>query len=185
MLLEAKEAYYANKSVMSDAEFDALRRRLLDEGSTIALEGPRCSLRSKRVYSDAQVDYLRMTALRIPGVFLSCAGLFLIDDITGFKITQEIELPLPWGPLVLFGLVFPVLYKVSDLFTNGVLNKPLILKGQCPNCGEGQVSYFGDILTIKGNREENELKCESCKSDIKFVANDRQIELITAGPPPK
>ena len=33
-------------------------------------QGPRCSIRSKRVYSDTSVDYSKMLALNLPGVLL-------------------------------------------------------------------------------------------------------------------
>lgn len=46
--------------IMSDADFDALKARLKAEGSVVAVQGPRCSLRSRKVVSDASVDYLKL-----------------------------------------------------------------------------------------------------------------------------
>jgi hypothetical protein len=35
-----------------------------------AFQGPRCSIRSKSMYSDLSVDYLKMTLLNAPAVLL-------------------------------------------------------------------------------------------------------------------
>lgn len=51
--------------------------------SCCCLQGPRCSIRSKKMYSDATPDYLRMTALNLPAALLVLGFLFSIDDITG------------------------------------------------------------------------------------------------------
>jgi hypothetical protein len=59
----------------------------------LVLQGPRCSLRSKKMYSDAYPDYLRMTALNLPAALLVLGVLFSIDDITGMHA-------LLWGLLV-------------------------------------------------------------------------------------
>merc|ERR1712094_111998 len=69
--LEATEAYFAGKPVLSDA-FDALKQRLMEKGSKIALAGPRCSLRSQKVYSDLSVDYLKLTAINLPFSISRC-----------------------------------------------------------------------------------------------------------------
>lgn len=49
------------------------------------------------------------------------------------------------------------------------------LQGSCPNCGAGNSTYFGDILTVKGNRENNEVQCGDCKAKLKFDAGKRQV----------
>lgn len=52
-------------------------------GRILLRQGPRCSLRSKKMYSDAYPDYLRMTALNVPAALLVLGALFSVDDITG------------------------------------------------------------------------------------------------------
>ena len=47
--------------------------------------------------------------------------------------------------------------------------------GSCPNCGAANSTYFGDILTVKGNREKNEVQCGECKAKLKFDAGKRQV----------
>ncbi len=34
------------------------------------MQGPRCSIRTKNMYSDLEVDYLKMLLLNLPGVLL-------------------------------------------------------------------------------------------------------------------
>ncbi|XWS49854.1 hypothetical protein CRYUN_Cryun12cG0038900 [Craigia yunnanensis] len=46
--LEASMAYVSGNPIMSDEEFDHLKLRLKMEGSEIVVEGPRCSLRSRK-----------------------------------------------------------------------------------------------------------------------------------------
>ncbi len=67
----------------------------------VCAQGPRCSIRTQNMYSDAVPDYLRMLALNVPAALLVLGFVFAIDDITGFEITEAIELPPPYGPLLL------------------------------------------------------------------------------------
>ena len=56
--------------------------------------------------------------------------LFSVDDLTGFEITKLVELPDPWGIVVVWGLVLPLTYIVSSSLTNLVLRDFLILKAR-------------------------------------------------------
>jgi len=40
-------------------------------------------------------------ALNVPAVITVLGGIFAIDDLTGFEITEAIELPAPYGPILL------------------------------------------------------------------------------------
>ncbi len=68
--LEAQQAFNAGKPFMNDADYEALKRQLRQAGSFVTVQGPRCSLVSQAVYSDAEVDYLKMVALNIPPALL-------------------------------------------------------------------------------------------------------------------
>lgn len=173
--LEATMAYAAGKPILSDEEYDELKGSLKASGSIVAAQGPRCSIRSKRMYSDAVPDYLRMTALNLPAALLVLGALFSIDDITGFEVTSLIELPPPGGIIALWAVVLPALYLLSTSITNLVLRDGLILKGPCPNCGTDNYTYFGDIFTVAGNKGSNVLECSSCKADLTYDAAKRVI----------
>jgi len=40
----------------------------------VSLQGPRCSIRSKKMYSDITIDYIKMTLLNLPAVLLVTLG---------------------------------------------------------------------------------------------------------------
>ncbi|KAG6636907.1 hypothetical protein CIPAW_11G143200 [Carya illinoinensis] len=90
--LEASMAYVAGKPILTDEEYDQLKLRLKTEGSDIVVEGPRCSLRSRKVYSDLSVDYLKMLLLNVPATVVALGLFFFLDDLTGFEITYLLEL---------------------------------------------------------------------------------------------
>lgn len=173
--LEASMAYAKGNPIMSDEDFDALKAELRSRSSIVSAQGPRCSLRSKKMYSDAYPDYLRMTALNLPAALLVLGALFSIDDITGFEVTSLIELPPPGGIIALWAVVLPALYLLSTSITNLVLRDATILKGPCPNCGAENFTYFGDIFTVSGNRGSNVVECGNCKADLTYDLAKRMI----------
>ena len=73
--LEAQLGYNAGKPIMSDAEFDELKLRLRQANSVVTEQGPRCSIRTRKVMSDASVDYLKLTLLNLPAALLVRANL--------------------------------------------------------------------------------------------------------------
>ncbi|KAM3221348.1 hypothetical protein P3L10_020616 [Capsicum annuum] len=58
--LEASMAYVSENPILTDEEFDKLKLKLKMDGNEIMVKGPRCSLRSRKVYSDLYVYYLKM-----------------------------------------------------------------------------------------------------------------------------
>ena len=56
------------------------------------------------------------------------AALFSIDDLTGFQITNLVELPEPYGIIFLWGAVFPALFIFVASITNFIFKDNLILK---------------------------------------------------------
>ena len=167
--------YARGAPLMSDDEYDALKTELRTKNSIVSAQGPRCSLRSKKMYSDASVDYVKMTLLNLPATLLVLGLVFSIDDITGFEITQVIELPPPWGIAALWGVLLPALFLLATSITNFVLRDGIILRAPCPNCGANNFTYFGDIFTVAGNRGSNILECAGCKADLNFDQNKRVV----------
>jgi len=182
--LEASMGYANGKRLLTDEEYDRLKQTLKNQGSSITLAGPRCSLRSRAMYSDLEVDYLRMTALNLPAVTLVLSVLFFFDDITGFEISKLIELPEPWGIIVLWGVVLPSCFILSQQLTNLVLKDGIILKGECPNCGAENRRYFGNIFVVEGAKETATAKCPECEKTLEFKNAGREI-VVLPDPPPK
>ena len=105
--LEATISHSRGKPILTDEEYDELKGELIKSNSVVTRAGPRCSIRSRRMYSDAIPDYLRLTALNLPAALLVLGAIFSIDDLTGFEITKAIELPPPYSILFLWGLCVP------------------------------------------------------------------------------
>lgn len=183
--LEASMAYAAGKPIMSDEEFNKLKRSLKKTGSVVTVGGPRCSIRSKKMYTDAMIDYGKMLALNLPAVAVVLGGIFAIDYASGFGISKIIEAPGPVGSLFLWAFLLPSIYVISSSLTNIVLRDGVILTAQCPSCGHKNNAYFGDIFVVEGARGSVEMDCEQCKSLLKWSDDDRLVEVVREGPAKK
>ncbi|CAM8946566.1 hypothetical protein QQ045_016637 [Rhodiola kirilowii] len=175
--LEASMAYASGNPIMSNEDYDQLKNRLKTEGSEIVVEGPRCSLRSRKVYSDLQVDYFKMFLLNVPAAVVALGLFFFLDDLTGFEITYLLELPEPFSFIFTWFAAIPLIVWLSISFTNLIVKDFLILKGPCPNCGTENVSFFGTILSIASGGSTNKVKCANCGTDLVFDSSTRLITL--------
>ncbi|GAB4834318.1 PGR5-like protein 1B, chloroplastic [Ancistrocladus abbreviatus] len=176
-LLEASMAYVAGKPIMTDEEFDDLKQKLKMEGSEIIVEGPRCSLRSRKVYSDLTVDYFKMFLLYVPAAVVALALFFFLDDLTGFEITYLLELPEPFSFIFTWFAAVPLIVWLSLSLTKLIVKDFLILKGLCPNCGTENNSFFGTILTISNGGTKNNVKCANCGTELVYDSKTRLITL--------
>ncbi|KAL5684396.1 hypothetical protein ACJX0J_010781, partial [Zea mays] len=157
-LLEASLAYTSGNPIMSDAEFDELKLRLKTDGSVIVKEGPRCSLRTHKVYSDLNVDYLKMFLLNVPATTVALGLFFFIDELTGFEI-NVFQLPEPFGFIFTWFAALPLILFLAQSLTKAIVQDFLILKGPCPNCGTENLSFFGTILSVSSGGTTNKVKC--------------------------
>lgn len=175
--LEASMAYVSGNPIMSDKEFDDLKMRLKTEGSMIVVEGPRCSLRSRKVYSDLTVDYFKMFLLNVPAAVVALTLFFFLDDLTGFEITYLLELPEPFSFIFTWFAALPLILWLSQTFTKLIVKDFIILKGPCPNCGTENVSFFGTILSISSGGTTNNMKCTNCGTALVYDSEKRLITL--------
>ncbi|KAF7828336.1 PGR5-like protein 1A, chloroplastic [Senna tora] len=175
--LEASMAYVSGNPILSDEEFDKLKIKLKMEGSEIVVEGPRCSLRTKKVYSDLSVDYLKMFLLNVPATVIALGLFFFLDDLTGFEITYLLELPEPFSFIFTWFAAVPLIVWLALSLTRVIVKDFLILKGPCPNCGTENTSFFGTILSISNGGSTNTLKCSNCGTEMVFDSSSRLITL--------
>lgn len=175
--LEASMAYVSGKPIMNDEEYDKLKMQLKRDGSGIVAEGPRCSLRSRKVYSDLSVDYFKMFLLNVPAAVVALTLLFFLDDLTGFEITYLLELPEPFSFIFTWFAALPLIFWIARAITNAIVKDFLILKGPCPNCGTENISFFGTILSISSGGTTNSLKCTNCLTSLVYDSNTRLITL--------
>ncbi|GAB2300929.1 PGR5-like protein 1A, chloroplastic [Dionaea muscipula] len=178
--LEASMAYVAGKPILTNEEFDELKQKLKSEGSNIVVEGPRCSLRSRKVYSDLTVDYFKMFLLNVPAAVVALTLFFFLDDLTGFEITYLLELPEPFSFIFTWFAAVPLIVWSSQALTRLIVKDFLILKGPCPNCGTENNSFFGTILTISSGGKINNVKCSNCGTVLVFDSKARLITLPEA-----
>ncbi|KAL6909347.1 hypothetical protein ACP4OV_001628 [Aristida adscensionis] len=192
IFLEACMAYAAGKPIMSDAEFDELKLKLKKDGSVIVTEGPRCSLRSRKVYSDLSVDYLKMFLLNVPAAVVALGLFFFFDELTGFEVnvfqdnqnllicsmlTSHSMLPEPFGFIFTWFAALPFLLFLAQQLTNAIVKDFLILKGPCPNCGTENLSFFGTILSVSSGGTANNVKCANCSTELVYDSKSRVITL--------
>ncbi|RYR29862.1 hypothetical protein Ahy_B01g054441 [Arachis hypogaea] len=175
--LEASMAYVSGNPIMSDKEYDELKMKLKMEGSDIVVEGPRCSLRSRKVYSDLSVDYLKMFLLNVPATVIALGLFFFLDDLTGFEITYLLELPEPFSFIFTWFAAVPLLVWLAQSLTSAIVKDFLILKGPCPNCGAENTSFFGTILSVSSGGKVNNVKCSECGTEMVFDSSTRLITL--------
>ncbi|WZY82851.1 hypothetical protein YC2023_029235 [Brassica napus] len=126
--LEASMAYVSGNPIMSDEEYDKLKMKLKMDGSEIVCEGPRCSLRSKKVYSDLAVDYFKMFLLNVPATVVALGLFFFLDDLTGFEITYLLELPEPFSFIFTWFAAVPAIVYLALSLTKLIIRDSLILK---------------------------------------------------------
>ncbi|TKW31593.1 hypothetical protein SEVIR_2G115600v4 [Setaria viridis] len=176
-LLEASMAYVSGNPIMTDAEFDELKLKLKKEGSNIVQEGPRCSLRSRKVYSDLTVDYFKMFLLNVPAAVVALTLFFFLDDLTGFEITYLLELPEPFSFIFTWFAALPLIFWIAQAITNAIVKDFLILKGPCPNCGNENLSFFGTILSVPSGGAKNNVKCANCGTELEYDSASRLITL--------
>ncbi|CAG9463961.1 unnamed protein product [Pedinophyceae sp. YPF-701] len=182
--LEASMAYNAGNPIMSDEEYKALKDELKKSGSGVTKQGPRCSIRSKKMYSDAGVDYLKMGLVNVPALLATLSSVFALDYVSNFAVTYAIELPSPWGFLFTWVILVPTIYTMTTGITQFVLRDWVILKSQCPNCGTDQNAYFGDIFIVQGTRDSLTVDCLDCGSSLKWDNNERVVTVERIGPKP-
>ena len=51
----------------------------------------------------------------------------------------------------------------------------------CPNCGEINSTYFGEILTVPSNPDRNTVACPCCESKLTFDAGKRFVSVFSGG----
>ncbi|CAH1453406.1 unnamed protein product [Lactuca virosa] len=193
--------YYEGKAIMSNEEFDNLKEELMWEGSSVVMlssdeqkfleasmayvsedgsdivaEGPRCSLRSRKVYSDLSVDYLKMFLINVPAAVVAL-GLFFSWMTSLVLKSLPLELPEPFSFIFTWFAALPLILWLSFTLTNVIVRDFLILKGLCPNCGTENTSFFGTILSISSGGTTNTVKCTNCQTPLVFDQDTRLITL--------
>lgn len=164
--LNAMQEYLKGSPMMSDVEFDQLKKELMDEGSKFAVQTePQCYIDTGICKVTLQEDRFRSNLLYLPsGVLLLLAWLGI-----GFELIEPV---IRLNPLVLILLgAYPVYLGSKFVTEELVFQNKLVAYGPCPNCSYENRVYFGDILGVEGFNKVAEVKCPNCK-DVFRVQRD-------------
>lgn len=156
--LNAMQEYLKGKPMMSDTDFDQLKKELMEEGSKFAVQTePKCYIDTGICKVTMQEDKFRSNLLYLPaGVLLLVAWLGI-----GYEVIEPV---IRLNPLVLILLGAYPTYLGSKFITEDlVFQNKLVAFGPCPNCSYENRVYFGDILGVEGFGEIAEVKCPNCK----------------------
>ncbi|KAL3619348.1 PGR5-like protein 1B, chloroplastic [Castilleja foliolosa] len=88
------------------------------------------------VYSDLNVDYLKMFLLNVPAAVIALGLFFFLDDLTGFEITYLLELSEPFSFLFTWFAAIPVILWLSFTIANAIVKDFLILVGPVQTVGQ-------------------------------------------------
>lgn len=169
--LDAVQAFETGKPVMSDEEFDALKNKLRRQGSVVSIQrGPRCSVRRQITFSDVVPDNRRLFALYVPAGLVF--GLVWLSAAFEFTPLRNID------PVLSLIIGSPIIYLAAKFATGLVLPDPLIVVGDCPNCGRRTRVFFGKVLNVDGYKDVADVTCDKCKAQLSVERETNRMILV-------
>jgi len=182
LFMNAIMAYNKGTPILSNPEFDDLKRSLRESKSKIAVDmEPKCYVETGVCKVTWSPDTIRTSSLYVP------ATLFLTTIYLGVFY----ELPFIRGffnPLFLLIVGALPIYNGAKKITEEFLFKnPSIATGPCPKCGVENRIFFGDVLGVEGDDDESSLKCTNCKTSLTVKKATLRVSTLSspAGPPKK
>jgi len=178
--LLANKRFKMGKAVMDDAAYDTLRNKLKAVGSLVVIhDSAKCSVEDGICKNDLRIDSGKTRLLYIPGV---TAGIVLACELSYWTLGLDPILSIVLGavPSYFFGIWF-----TENIFAQ----KPLVTTSACPNCGQLNTVFFGDLFSVMTDGlagpptppgDEILLKCGSCKEPL--LANRAEMIIQTTVP---
>eukprot|EP00285_Hemiselmis_virescens_P011672 CAMPEP_0173390158 /NCGR_PEP_ID=MMETSP1356-20130122/14327_1 /TAXON_ID=77927 ORGANISM="Hemiselmis virescens, Strain PCC157" /NCGR_SAMPLE_ID=MMETSP1356 /ASSEMBLY_ACC=CAM_ASM_000847 /LENGTH=329 /DNA_ID=CAMNT_0014347487 /DNA_START=11 /DNA_END=1000 /DNA_ORIENTATION=- len=172
MFMVAANRYAEGNPIMSDDEFDNIRRKLKDRNSVAVVHKvPTCRVETNTCKADLTTDTLKDAILYLPIVgivtlIVAEASYLTIGSVGG-----------PLGSLLLDS---PVIALISYFIRNFILfQDPLITRTSCPQCYTEQNIYFGDILFCSGNKQDlikTQCANQACGCDLRASRSKMTVE---------
>lgn len=171
--LSAMQAYMKGSPILSDSEFDALKKQLKEAGSQIAVDTePKCYIDTGVCKVTLQEDKFRSNLLYLPATLV----LFVLYLGLGFEFIEPF---IRINPIVLILLGSPFVYNGAKILTEQfIFTDNEILYGPCPSCEHENRVYFGGILGVEGFTDVAEIKCEKCKTTITVQRNTKRASTL-------
>lgn len=160
--MAAMQDYLKGTPSLTDAEFDQLKKELLEEGSKFAVQAePKCYIDTGICKVTMQEDFFKTKLLYLPAAFT------LLTVWLG--LAYELLVPLVGfakiNPLVLIVVGSPFITVGTQFITEQVLFQNFkIARGPCPSCNFENTIFFGDILGVEGFDKVAQVKCPNCKT---------------------
>jgi len=171
--LSAMQAYLKGSPVISDEEYNSLKKDLKEEGSKFAVSTePKCYIDTGICTVTMQEDKFRSNLLYLPvGTILSILWLAL-----GFEVIEPL---IRVNPLILLALgAVPIKEGTYKITNDYIFQNFKIVYGPCPSCEAEQRVYFGDILFTEGHGDVANVKCTTCKVNYQVQRNSRRASTI-------
>jgi hypothetical protein len=164
--MTAMQEYMKGTPVMPDAEFDALKKELMEDGSKFAVQTePKCYLDTGVCKVTMEEDKFRSNLLYLPAGFV-LMGLWLLF---GYELIEPI---IRINPVILSLIGVPWVYTGAKGVTESfIFENKKIVYGPCPACNFENRVYFGNILGVEGFSDVAECKCPNCKSIFNVQRN--------------
>lgn len=181
LFMNAMIAYRKGKPILSDAEYDELKKSLKEMNSKIAAQTePKCYVDTGVCKVTWQPDTVRTSSLYIPAT--------LLITIAYLGIFSELPVLNQINPLIL--LLFggaPISQSAKFVTEEVFFKKPFVAAGPCPSCGVENRIFFGDVLGVAGDSEESSIKCTNCKTGMTVRRSTLRVSTLLGkakGPAP-
>jgi len=160
LFMNAAIAYRKGTPIISDTEYDQLKKTLKENNSKIAVQtDPQCYVDTGVCKVTWTPDTVRTTSLYIPAT--------LLITILYLGIFSELPVLNQINPLILLLFGAAPISQSSKFVTEDVFFKnPYVAGGPCPSCGVENRVFFGDVLGVQGDKEEGSCKCSNCKAGM-------------------
>ena len=170
--LAAVQAYLKGQPIMSNADFDALKKELKEDQSRFAVSSePKCYIDTGICTVTLKNDNFRTNLLYLPALSL----LSILWLGVGFEIIEPV---IRINPIFLLLLGAPPLFKGTKWLTDNIIFKDnKIVYGPCPACEAENRVYFGDILGVEGFSDVATVKCPNCK--VEFNVQKKTLRAST------
>lgn len=178
----AASRYAEGRPIMSDAEFDDLRRQLKKRNSKAVIHDmPVCKVDTQKCKADLTSDTTKNFVINLPALIVST---ILVAEITFYLFPGL-------SPVTNLIVDSPFIAGLTYVITNFILfQKPLITVAKCPRCQTEQPIFFGDVLFVDSGNVKSEVKTKcvnkACQADL--IASQERMVVETdygeAPPPP-
>ena len=172
LFLNAITAYRKGKSIISDAEYDELKKTLRETNSRIAVQtDPKCYVDTGVCKVTWVPDTVRTTSLYFPAT--------LLITIAYLGIFSELPVLNQINPLILllFGAA-PISQSAKFVTEDVFFKNPFVASGPCPSCGVENRIFFGDVLGVQGDKEESSCKCTNCKAGMTIRRSTLRVSTL-------